>query len=222
MPTSDDACYVRFDGSLLDDGDFCDAGLLNRALGNLNHLADQASQNRIKWVVPSAAQDKGRQVDPDLTRVAGSYFAASGAGICVNWRSPEFDLHVRETGNTYGCRVRLFTKSSHASYFSTFAVALVPKRSTVAEEIVADGVNVATGSPQAATAYWWEDLSPLIYLDASMAGWARESVSTVDTIGGEERGASWLRVSLAVVSKVSNVGAAALLGGVELTEYLEP
>ncbi len=218
-PSSDDKFYTRFDESLLDDGDFVDAGMMNRCIGNLDHLADQMSQNRVKWILDEGAGPL--VVDSDVTPGAGTYFGTIDGRPVLNllWRSPAFDLHLRETGETYKCRARLRFGSADAVHTTALRVALAPPGfSDVAINDVT-GPNTLQTTTQARTAHAWEDIASLIYLDTEWVRRASSAVSTVDSVGGEVAGATWIRAELVVAATVSNPGATAELSGVELTEY---
>jgi len=219
MSTSDDGVYTRFDESLLDDADFCDAGMLNRAIGNLNHLADQVSQNRVKWILGAGVG--AYEVDSTLTPGTDSYFSDEGP-INMLWRSGPFDLHMRQSGETNRCRVRVHFESEDATHTATLRATLAPLG--FAEIGIGDvtGVNTVQSDARAATTPTWFDMANLIYLDREWVRRARESVSSVDTIGGEDVLVTWMRVELVIASSISNASAVAKLSGCELTEYLEP
>lgn len=221
MATSDDGHYTRFDESMLGDADFCDTGLLNRCLGNLDHLADQFAQPRIKWVL-GVGKDPFT-VDPDLTPGASGtiYFGTEGF-LNELWRSAAFDLHVREDNTTYQCRIRLRVGSAHATETATFRIALVPWTRPAGAEVINEGSNAAQGPSYAGVAHAWYTVAELVYLDADMVNRATWVVSSADTVGGGEAGARWIRVQLVVAARVSAITATAQLSGVELSEYIVP
>ena len=226
MATSEDGYYTRFSESLLDDGDFCDTGMLRRCLGNLNHLADQCAQNRINWTLPSGVS--GFVVDSDLTVSIDTYFADVLDGTVfplMLWKSPPFDLHVRETGRSYRCMVRVNIHSASATKAAKVRVVLAPfgPGNSASEELAVNGVNVVTSSGVASTSYAWQTIStPLMYLDELMVSRAQTTVSVRNDVGGEYQEAKVIRVELMIAGLVNDLTATATLGGVVLTEYLVP
>lgn len=222
MATSEDGHYTRFDESLIDDGDAADTGMHRRAIGNLDHLADQFAQNRVKWILPSGSYF---EVDPDITPGTDTYFGTittSGDGVLnMLWKSTPFDLHVREIGETYHCRCRLRVRSNHFSNTATFRACLAPVGFSAAEVARAD-VNTADTNAVSGTGFSWEDVDALMYLDDALIARATQSVSVPNAVGGEYRGATWLRVELVIVGQVNDATAEAHLDGCELTEYVVP
>ena len=222
MPTAEDKHYTRFDESLLDDGDFCDTGMLRRCIGNLNHLADQVSQNRIKWVLPAGGSPF--LIDSDLTASADTYFSDALDGVVfplMLWRSPAFDLHIRESRQSYRCRISLRFHSSHATHKATLRAVLAPV-GFAAEQLAVNGVNVVQSTPTESTTLAWENLSTLAYLNEEVVRRATSTVPIRDTVGGAFRNATWIRVELMIAGSIANIAGAPALGGVELTEYLPP
>jgi len=217
MATSDDGHYTRFDTSMLDDADFCDTGLLNRALGNLDHLADQCAQQRIGWVLPLGK-------DPfvvDKTQTPGTTYFSSDGLLNELWRSAAFDLHVRENNATYPCAVRVRIGSAHAVEQATITAALVPWTRPAGSEIIENGVNAAVGV-HVGVAHAWQLLAPLIYLDSHMVNRATWTVSSANSVGGADVGARWIRVQLVIAGMVSAATATAELSGCSLREYITP
>lgn len=209
MATSELGYYVRHTESALDALDPCDTGMLRRALGNLNHIADQYAQRRIGWVIPVGGSPF---VTVSGEPTAGKYYRL--------YTSTPFDLHVAADGASYPCRVRLRIKSGHANIKATFRACLSPVGRGATEVNVAD-VNVAE-MDVTGTAYAWTRAENLIWLDALRVREARTTVSTIDSIGGAPVGALWLRAELSVWVSVQDTELIAGLGGVELDEYVPP
>ena len=207
MATSELGHYVRHTETALDALDPADTGMLVRAIGNLDHLADQYAQRRV-----ASVQFGTPFVTVADEPVSGTYYRL--------WTSTPFDLHVTQSGESYPCRVRLNVTSGHATNAASFYAVLAPRGLAETEAYRGD-VNVATVSV-ARTTYAWEQPNALIYLDDSLVRLASESVSTIDSIGGSEVSARWLRVQLTVWVDVEVPASVAGLGGVELDEYLDP
>ncbi len=205
MATSQLGHYVRFTESALDALDPADTGMARRACGNANHLADQYAQRRIAWV-------GGPFVTVGDEPVPGQWYRL--------WTSHPFDLHVLPEGESYRCRLRLRVTSGDASDPATFRAVLSARGGGLAEAY-RDGANVTDVTVTQAT-YTWEDPPELVYLDARLVAAAQESVSTVDSIGGEPRAPLWLRAQLSVWVEISDSASIAGLGGVQLDEYVIP
>lgn len=216
MTTSSLGLYTRFDESLVDDENPVDTGLMYRAINNLNHLADQYAQHRVNWVIP--AGKSGLEVDP-------SGEALTETNRVFLYRSLPFDMHVREDGTTYDLLVWLRTQSNHATHTATFDAVLSPAAPGTAYsdgERAAAGVNVGTTTATSTTAAWSQVSPAALTLDQRMVARSTDRASTVDTVGGPERGVDWLRVELWVYCGVSDVLATPELSGVRAVEYLSP
>lgn len=209
MATSELGHYVRFGEAQLAAGDFCDTGLLRRAIGNIDHLADQYAQPRVKWVGHSQTS-----YSPDVTIETFTYHEV--------WRSTRFDLHVQEDGSTYRCLARIRHGSNNATHGAQFKAVLAWPGAS-APELAIDDINaVATVGYSASTTLGWTTFSTLIYLDAPRVGLASGRVSVIDSVGGRERSAVHVQAQLYVFGRVQNVLATPQIGGVELSEYLPP
>lgn len=213
MPSSTLGHYVRFRPSDINARDPVDSGMASRALGNLNHLADQYAQVRIKWVAPAGDSLATSANEPTLA-----------SGHQRLWTSTPFDLHVRPDGESYRLRLRWLLRGDTA-FGSTedahFIAALGPAGDSLSEAF-AGGPNVAEHSLTSAS-LTWVDHGDLLYLDADRVRRCRQIVPAINEVGGAERNALWLRCELSVWCRVedlvSDVGA---LGGLELTEYYAP
>lgn len=213
MPTSTLGHYVRFRASDINARDPVDSGMAARALGNLNHLADQYAQVRIKWVAP---------VGRSLQTAAGAETLASGHQRL--WTSTPFDLHVRPNGESYRLRLRWLLRGDTAGGSGVdahFMAAIGPAGDSLSEQF-ARGPNVAEHALTSAS-LTWVDHPDLLHLDANLVRRCRQIVPSINEVGGAERNALWLRCELSVWCRVedlvSDVGA---LGGLELTEYYAP
>lgn len=208
MATSVLGHYVRFGESAIDEIDPVDSGMAGRALGNLNHIADQYAQRRIAWVSVD-----GDTLDTDPNDIVAD----------TPWRlytSGEFDVHVHQTGESYRFRLRLRVQSGDASDEATFSAVLAPVGESLVE-LHRAGPNVADIAVIGAS-FTWEDAAALLYLDAERVTAASRSVATINEAGGDPVAGQWLRVQLTVWVSVEDTTSVASLGGVQLDEYVEP
>lgn len=222
MATSEKGHYVRLDEALVEAQDFVDAGIHRRAISNLDHLADQYAQALIKWVAPSTFplgfQPFGE--DPEPEELDHDVFHRI-------WTSWAFDLPVRKsTGEAYRCRLRARIKAgptAGTSDFATFRFVLAPFGFSESE-LFTTGANVKEMSIFGGTAAQWQGTNDgsLIYLDASLTARARATVASLNTIGGNQIDAVWLRAQLVCFSMASAVTVYPELTGVDLSAYLHP
>jgi hypothetical protein len=210
MATSTLEHYVRFGETSIDSLDPVDSGLSDRALGNLNHVADQYAQRRIGWVLWGSNYFTH---DADITVPANEYSRV--------WTSTPFDLHVRPDSTTYSCRVRLRVSSNHATATATFRATLAARGDTEGESYRA-GVNVAE-IQVTQTGYTWEQGASLIYLDTPRMRRAQtiEPAPVKNTVSGAVVSGTWLRAQLVVWAAVES-GASPRLSGLELDEFIPP
>lgn len=213
MPSSVLGHYVRFSSAAIDGLDFVDSGMSQRALGNLNHLADQFAQVRVKWALPLG-------VNPPAIDPAG-IFVGGVDGWQRLWTSSAFDLHVRSDLTSYPCRLRWALSSDGTVSSPIFRAVLAPINES-AGELFLGGDNVAEHVlPNAPMA--WVEHGSLLHLDAVRVRRATRDVATIDSIPGLAAAARWLRCELSVwVSPDSPTDDVAELGGVELEEYYAP
>jgi hypothetical protein len=197
--------YVRFGESEINARDPMDAGMCQRALSNLNHLADQYAQHRVQWVMHS-----------------GAFYAyaptpAEGEWALV-WMSTPFDLHLRESGLSYAMRLRMRVSSNSAIDAATFRAVVSPVGEAVSERDVA-GPNTGDVAITSAS-YSWLAPTDLLHLDARRVNRGAESAPALDTIGGTTLPTQWLRAVLTVWGKVNGPGATPRLQGVHLSEFM--
>jgi len=209
MPSSELGHYVRFDEANVDSQEYCDTGISRRAIGNLDHLADQYAQQRVNWVSHSSLY---------LTQDAASI---TDDVYYPMWTSTPFDLHVREDLESYRCFVRLRVQSDDAVQSAVFRAILAPEGDAEADLFTA-GVNVFTTATITSATFAWVSGGSLIYLDRDHVRRATRTVSTVDSVGGTPVTATWLRARLHVWGARSNSQAEPRLGGVHLREYYHP
>lgn len=202
MATSTLGHYVRFGETAFNGLDPMDSGMSGRALGNLNHIADQYAQRRIAWVSHGSTLTFAETTDDD------------DWGLI--WSSTPFDLHVRDDGTSYRCRLRMRASSDA---LMGFRVALSAAGEGAAEVWTAETSNVASISVNGAAA--WYAASGLLYLDNSRVRRATQSVNTIDSIGGSAIAVRWLRAQLTVWAK-SDGSSTPQLSGIELDEYYSP
>ena len=203
MSTSVLGCYVPFAATLIDGLDACDSGTMQRALGNLNHLADQCAQVRVKWVSPNGTGILATMPELDTFQRM--------------WTSTAFDLHVRGDGTSYPLRVRVLAHSGDASDSATWRVVLSPLGES-ADELHSGDVNVAEVSDASASFTWLQGAS-LVYLDAPRVRRARARVPAINEASGAAASATWLRVQASVWGAPTDDAASIpALGGLELEE----
>lgn len=216
MATSEKGHYVRFDESTIGALDACSSGKLRRALSNLDHLADQYAQTRIKWVSIAGNNGFVPQADDPTIMGPGNFFRV--------WTSSPFDLHVYDSGESYRCRLRARIapgSTDPVSEFATFRFVLAPE-GTSESELDVGGVNVATASTFNGESAAWVSAG-MIYLDVGMTARARKSVAAINTIGGATVNARWLRAQLVVFGASSDGDSAfPTLSGIDLCEYVHP
>lgn len=216
MATSEDGHYVRYQSSLVDADEPTDTGIHRRAMGNLDHVADQFAQTRVRWV------SHGNQyytLDSSLSLTTGEYY--------LLWRSSFFDLHVAPVGSSGEMRsygLRCSTLAASASGNVTIYTALsLPEDSLF--RITSGESDV--GSSFRGTGYGWADQpnlddGGLMYLNDAHIRRARAAAPSVDSVGGRVTAVPWVRVCLSVYGVAASGGGEPRLRGVELTEYLEP
>lgn len=210
MATSTLGYYARFSEAAINGLDFVDSGMAQRALGNLNHLADQYAQVRCEWVAPTG--NAGIVADGD-TLALGAYQRL--------WTTPPFDLHVRGEFSTYRLRVSLRVHSGDATDAATFRVVLAPVGEG-ADELFSGDDNVAEETVAGAS-FAWVRHADLLFLDAARVRRATRSVAAINEVGGATATAKWLRVEASVwVSPDDDIASVPALGGVELEEYYGP
>lgn len=205
MATSTLGHYVRFGTTAIDGLDPVDSGMAGRALGNLNHLADQYAQVRVAWVGYSSQY---------FTYNQGQEPANGYWGLV--WLSSAFDMHLRSDGTTYRCRARM---RAEAAALMGFRLVLAPVGQHYSEMQTNDSSNVADISVDGAGA--WYDAASLLYLDAARAHRAQQTVATADSAGGDAISARWLRAQVAVYA-LSDGSTVPKLSGVQLAEYYAP
>lgn len=206
MSTSVLGHYVRFDETAIDGLDPCDSGMLQRALGNLNHLADQYAQVRVKWVHPG----------PD-----GIAAEAPELGVFQRlWTSTPFDVHIRGDGSSYRMRVRLLGHSGHATHKATWRVVL-SKPGEAEDELYSGDTNVAEITAAAAS-FTWMQAPSLVYLDPPRARRCMDRVTVRNAVGGPAANGIWRRVQASVwVAPIDDASFDPVLGGLEIEEYHE-
>ena len=209
MASSELGHYVRFNEALLGEDDFADAGMCRRAVGNLDHLADQLSQVRVAALFPSGDYAAPYEASP----VIATFYEV--------WRSNSFDLHVKGDGSSYRCRIRLRVTSAHASHAAAFRAALSWEGGPHLAEVLRNEENVESVAVTSASVSWQEPTS-LVYLDPERVRQAREDLASIDSVGGEERTGTRLRACLVVFGSVANVAAQARLHGATVAEFYEP
>ena len=209
MASSELGHYVRFGESLIGEDDFADAGMCRRALGNLDHLADQFAQVRVASLFPSGDYASPYEASPST----GTFYEV--------WRSNSFDLHVKADGSSYPCRVRLRVTSNHASYAATFRAVLSWEGANHRAEALRNDDNVESVSTTSATVSWKQPAG-LIYLDDDRVERAREDIAAIESVGGEERTGTRLRACLVVFGSIANAAAQARLHGALVHEFFEP
>lgn len=214
MATSRLGHYVRFGESTIDALDPFDSETSGDILGNLNHLADQYAQVRIAWALPTGGT---------------SYAVAAGVaevdGYQRLWTSTPFDMHVRASGESYKCRLRVRVAANITGVGSapaSFRFALsAPGEAD--DELNSAGNNRAVESVSTAGVAEWRTHSALIWLDAPRVVRATQAVAAIDAVSGETRSARWLRVTLTAWAHVDSIADdTAQLTGLELAEYLAP
>lgn len=216
MATSEDGHYIRYQSSLVDADEPADTGIHHRAAGNLDHLADQYAQTRVRWVSHGAQH---YTLDSALTINTTDYF--------LLWRSTPFDLHVGPMGpggalQTYGMRCRVLANSSSGNVAIWAAVSLPDDAlfRITAGEADAGSALVGAGS------YAWTTLANLddgglLRLAEPQIRRVWDAAPTVDSIGGRVVGVPWIRASISVYG-TSVSGGEPRIRGVELSEYVEP
>lgn len=214
MASSELEHYVRFSPTKVygvsGDGPV-DTGTSVRALGNLAHLADQFAQVRSRWVARNSSDVA--KIDPNVTFVINKKF--------LLWTTAAFDLHLRPDGSAYDCRWRVRGARSGAAGTTTFSVGLVPLRFAEAQ-IQTNDVDVSTSTTTSLTHAWLTPADALLRLPPDLVAAVRADVSTVDTVAGTERSASWLEVYAQVWGEGNNVAAAPECSGLEISEYFAP
>lgn|SRR5574341_1402335 len=212
MSSSELGHYVRFDEALVEGSggtnDFVDTALHRRALGNLDHLADQYCQILVNWPAP-----------------AGNYFTIDTASIANDtyyrmWTSAAFDMAVRSDGESYRCRCRLRLSSNSALVSATFR-AVIAQEGASEPELYEAGANVATFVVTSATSSW-QSAASLLYLDGARVARARRQIAQIDSIGGAPINATWLRAQLVVYGQRDTASAEPRLYGAHLAQYLPP
>ncbi len=211
MATSELGHYVRFDETEFAHRSPMDSGMCRRALGNLDHLADQKSRILVNW----PGQGSGY-----FGRDTSSGFDVDEWNVL--WRSTLFDLHLHAEGDTYRVRTAVRVTGNDASNQANFRFGLIPQGSDERAEILAGGANITTADVTQTT-YTWEDGAALLYLDERRANQASRRIATVDSIGGAERNVVMLRCYLAVYGKrLSGASGEPRVAGAFAIEYLTP
>lgn len=208
MATSELGHYVRFDEATVASPSGTEApfstGHARRAIGNLNHLADQYAQRRIAWV--------GRTLTVDEDVIVDGVFG-------FLWASGSFDLHVDGTGESYALRGRLRLSSDDAVASATFRVVIAHENASLPELFEAgdhtDEITVVRSG------FDW-DATSLLYLDAFRIAAAQREVAAIDAVGGDPLSAVWVRARMWIFAKRQSSLAEARLSGVQLDEYIAP
>lgn len=214
MASSELGHYVRFGESLMNADEGVDTGMMRRAVGNTNHVADQYAQTRCRWTLGSHQTPLGWPVDVGSPAVDTYYPIWSGVPL---------DHHVRLSKGaleTYRMRVRLRIDSNSGTDQAVFRAVLAFPGQAVAEREI-NGPNVAQFAVTSTTTAWVDGAS-LIYLDEYRVRAFRALASTLNSVGGGNVSAPWLRLQLTVFGKTISGGGAPRLHGVELTEYVHP
>lgn len=215
MPSSTLGHYSRFIASQMGASQPVDSGMANRALGNLNHLADQCAQVRVSWVMPAGLDGPRYNEDGDTVD-----------GFQRLWTSTPFDLHVNDDDTTYPCRLRMRVSSEAQGIGSgppEFRFVLAPEGASSLAMVVADPDNVAVLIVDNTSTMTWYTHGSLLQLDRRKVLEASGAVQTVNAIGDLASLARWLRVELSVWAHVdSTADDFAELGGIDLAEYYAP
>lgn len=208
MATSALGHYVRFGETAIDSLDPCDSGMLQRAIGNLNHVADQCAQVRVAWV--------GRATGNNYYTYDSGGAPAAGVYERI-WLSTSFDMHLRSDGRPYQGRVRVRCSSNHATNAVWIRAVLAPQGLVEGEHFSA-GTHVAEWNIARST-YSWE--TGTLQMDETVTMRAIHDAPIVDAVGGTVRAGQWLRVQLGIYATHAT-GAEPRVSGVQLAEYLEP
>ncbi|HEU4616173.1 MAG TPA: hypothetical protein VFS15_28945 [Kofleriaceae bacterium] len=134
---------------------------------------------------------------------------------------------MRDDQTSYRCRVRLRAATENSLALVSFRAALCPVGEGEETMYANDAASVASTGAISSTTHAWYDAASLLYLDTRLTARASRAVATIDSIGGDEISARWLRVQLSVWASYSWSGAAQSatpprLSGVELDEYYTP
>lgn len=212
--SSERGAYVRFSQARFN-GDEPLSSYSRDIVGNVNHIADQFSQVRVAWV----ARNASHYFEPEV-----------GGTPLVNtlyrlWQSLPFDLHVRETGESYGLRCRVRGARSAGSGTVSFRIVIASESHGAAYVNNADLLNpnvVQGASTSSATHAWLSLVPPLANLNADQVQQATRVPSTVDEIGGSVVAGSWLRCTAEVWAKTTDAASVPRLSGVQIAEYYGP
>lgn len=210
MATSELGHYVRFDESEFAHRSPVDTGMSRRAIGNLDHLADQKSRILVNWPGHSSGY---------YGRDASSGYASDEWNFL--WRSNYFDLHVQPERDTYRVRCAVRISSNHATDQAQFRFGIIPAGNDERSEVLANSTNITTANVTATT-YSWADGNELVYLNERQVAQATRRISTVDSIGGAEVSVPWLRVGFVVWGKTVSALGEARVAGAFAMEYLNP
>lgn len=214
MPSSKLGHYSRFIASQMGATQPVDSGMAGRALGNLNHLADQCAQVRVAWTAPTGLAIGYNEDGPTVD------------GFQALWTSTPFDLHINDDGTSYPCRLRMRLAAEEQGFDShppIFRFVLAPEGASQIDMVVADPVSVAELSVDNGGVMTWYAHGSLLRLNRRKVSEATRSVQTRNSIGGGLSTAAWLRVELSAWARVGATGDdIASLGGLELAEYYAP
>lgn len=215
MPSSKLGHYVNFSPAQVGTIAPVDSGMSQRAIGNLNHLADQFAQRRIGWVSPDPNQ---------YFAVGDDYEVVTVAGFQRLWTSTPFDLHIRGDGESYRCRLRWRLYGNAYGLPSNKAKfrAVIGPAGDSESELFAGGPNTAFHEVDSLNEWeGWVEHGELLYLDSARVRRWRKSVAAINEPGGREATAIWLRCELSVWCWAADVGAGRL-SGLQLDEYFAP
>jgi len=182
-------------------------------IGNVNHLADQFAQRRLSWVAPTSSD----YFEPEIgsgSIVADTYYRV--------WQSLPFDLHVRETGESYALRTRIRGARSTGSGTISFAVAISAEGHGAAYYAGLGNQNVARSITASSTHAWIETASSVVRLTGDQIVQSAQDVQTADAIGGTAVSAQWLRCTAEVWAATSIAASVPRLSGLQIDEYYAP
>jgi len=182
-------------------------------VGNIDHLADQFSQHRVRWVARSASH----YFEPEIG--AGSIVADTFYRL---WQSDAFDLHVRETGESYSLRLRLRAARSAGSGTLTFRVVVAAQGIGRAYYADVSQPNVASAECSSATHAWLELHPPIVHLDLAQVIQATRASQSTDELGGEVIAGRWLRCTAEVWASTTSAASVPRLSGLQVSEYYPP